>query len=147
VHRGTSDAAGSLTDAIEALQRGEAVIIYPEGTITAEPDYSPMQARTGVARIALACADIPVIPIGQWGAQHTLGRGGRFRPFPRKRHEASVGEPIDLRAYLNEPPDTQALRQLTDEVMAAITLEVDSLRSTARKRRESRTRASRTRRS
>jgi 1-acyl-sn-glycerol-3-phosphate acyltransferase len=129
VHRSSSQAADSLRTAEQALRDGECVIIYPEGTITDDPDYWPMQARTGVARLALACPDVPVIPVGQWGAQRTLGRRGRFRPFPRHRHEASLGQPLDLAKYSDAEVTADLLRQVTDEIMAAITAEVEQLRA------------------
>ena len=53
VYRGTSDAANALTPAVEAVNAGECVVIYPEGTATRDPDCWPMKARTGVARLAL----------------------------------------------------------------------------------------------
>ncbi|MBV9820763.1 MAG: 1-acyl-sn-glycerol-3-phosphate acyltransferase [Actinobacteria bacterium] len=129
VYRASAQAADSLRAAEQALRNGECVIIYPEGTITDDPDYWPMQAKTGVARLALACPDVPVIPIGQWGAHRTLGRGGRFRPFPRHRHEASLGEPLDLAEYRDAEVSADLLRQVTDEIMAAITAEVEQLRA------------------
>jgi 1-acyl-sn-glycerol-3-phosphate acyltransferase len=131
VYRASEQAADSLRDASAALQRGECVIIYPEGTITRDPDYWPMQAKTGVARLALANPDIPLIPIGQWGAHRTLGRGGRFRPFPRHRHEALLGQPLDLSRYRGKEPSADLLREVTDEIMAAVTSEVRTLRDMA----------------
>jgi 1-acyl-sn-glycerol-3-phosphate acyltransferase len=128
VHRSSSQAADSLRAAEEALRDGQCVIIYPEGTITSDDDYWPMPAKTGVARLALACPDIPVIPIGQWGAHRTLGRGGRFRPLPRHRHQASVGEPLDLSKYQDDEPTAEVLRAVTDEIMAAVTTQVEWLR-------------------
>ncbi|MGI8664737.1 MAG: lysophospholipid acyltransferase family protein [Jatrophihabitans sp.] len=128
VYRASEQAADSLREATRALQRGECVIIYPEGTITKDPDYWPMQAKTGVARLALANPNIPVIPIGQWGAQQTLGRGGRFRPWPRHLHQASLGRPLDLSSYHGQEPTADLLRKLTDEIMAAVTAEVAQLR-------------------
>lgn len=132
VYRSSSQAADSLRAAKQALDSGECVIIYPEGTITSDPDYWPMHAKTGVARLALACPDVPLIPIGQWGAQRTLGRRGRFRPVPRHRHEASVGEPVDLARYRGTEPTAELLRAVTDEIMAAVTAEVERLRGERR---------------
>lgn len=129
VYRASEQAADSLRAAVDALRDGQCVIIYPEGTITGNPDYSPMQAKTGVARLALACPDVPVIPIGQWGAQHTLSRRGRFRPFPRHRHEASIGERVDLSDYRGREPTAETLREITDRVMAAVTEQVDLVRA------------------
>ena len=44
------------------------MVVYPEGTITRQPDLWPMTGKTGAARIALA-SGVPVIPVAQWGAQ------------------------------------------------------------------------------
>jgi len=128
VYRSSGHAADSLRAAEQALRDGECVIIYPEGTITDDPDYWPMQAKTGVARLALACPDIPVIPVGQWGAQRTLGRRGRFRPFPRHRHEASVGEPVDLSKFREVERSADLLREATEQIMDAVTAQVELLR-------------------
>lgn len=132
VYRQSEHAADSLRDAAAALRRGECVVIYPEGTITSDPEYWPTQAKTGVARLALACPDVPVIPVGQWGAQLTLGRRGRFRPLPRHRHEASVGEPLDLEHYRQGEPTAETLRAMTDDIMAAITAQVERLQGRPR---------------
>ncbi|MFL6162859.1 MAG: lysophospholipid acyltransferase family protein [Jatrophihabitantaceae bacterium] len=134
VYRASEQAADSLQAAVRALKDGECVIIYPEGTITRNDDYSPMQGKTGIARLALACPDVPVIPIGQWGAQHTLSRGGRFRPLPRPRHEASVGDRVDLSDYRNQEPTTETLRAVTDRIMAAVTEQVDFVRASTSRR-------------
>ena len=53
VDRGTSRAIQSLHSAIEAVNAGECVLVYPEGTLTRDPDLWPMTAKNGVARIAL----------------------------------------------------------------------------------------------
>ncbi len=129
VYRASEQAADSLQAAVQALEDGECVIIYPEGTITRNPDFSPMQAKTGVARLALACPDVPVVPIGQWGAHRTLGRAGRFRPVPRQRHEASVGEPVDLSEFRDQEPTAETLRAITNRVMAAVGDQVDQVRA------------------
>ena len=47
------------------------MVIYPEGTITRDPDLWPMAGKTGAARIALRTG-CPVVPIGQWGAQELM---------------------------------------------------------------------------
>ena len=128
VYRASEQAADSLRAATAALDDGQCVIIYPEGTITRNADYTPMTAKTGVARLALACPDVPVVPIGQWGAQRTLSRGGKFKPFPRQRHEASVGEPIDLTEFRGQPASGEVLRAVTDRIMAAVAEQVELVR-------------------
>jgi 1-acyl-sn-glycerol-3-phosphate acyltransferase len=127
VYRGTTDAATSLRAAADALQRGEAVVIYPEGTTTKDPDNWPMLAKTGVARLVLLSPDTPVVPIGQWGAQNR-GKSERSR-LPRRRvAEASLGEPLDLSKYRDVEADAESLREITDTIMTAIRGEVAALR-------------------
>jgi 1-acyl-sn-glycerol-3-phosphate acyltransferase len=128
VYRGSSAATNSLRAATAALDAGEFVIIYPEGTLTQDPDYWPMRAKTGVARLALACPDVPIIPVGQWGAQRTLGRNARFRPFPRHALEASVANPVDLRRFAGQEPHPDTLREMTDTIMNAVTAELATIR-------------------
>jgi 1-acyl-sn-glycerol-3-phosphate acyltransferase len=121
VHRGTSDAAEALSAAVDALRRGECVLIYPEGSATRDPDTWPMRARTGVARLALL-SGAPVIPCAQWGPQEVWRyRTRRPHPFPRKLIQVIAGPPVDLSAYQGRPQDAQLLREVTEVIMARIT--------------------------
>jgi 1-acyl-sn-glycerol-3-phosphate acyltransferase len=127
VYRGTTTAASSLDDAVHALERGEAIVIYPEGTTTRDPQLWPMEAKTGIARLVLLAPHIPVVPVGQWGAQ----KGQRFTPtrlIRRRRCEASVGEPLDLSRYAGAEPTAGVLREITDLIMTAVRDEVATLR-------------------
>lgn len=132
VHRGTADASAALQAAVEALGRGEMVLIYPEGTVTRDPDFWPMQPKTGVARLALLAPGVPVVPVGQWGSQHFLDvYNKRFRPFPRKRVTASVGEPVDLAEFAGSEPTAEVLHAMADRVMAAVREQVAEIRGVA----------------
>jgi 1-acyl-sn-glycerol-3-phosphate acyltransferase len=127
VQRGTTDAASSLDDAVTALERGEAVVIYPEGTTTKDPANWPMEGKTGIARLVLLCPDIPVVPVGQWGAQKRTGLS--FERFLKRRTcEASVGEPLDLSPFRGAEPEAATLREITDTIMSAVRDEVAVLR-------------------
>ncbi len=118
VHRDTADAAQALQGAVEALGRGEMVLIYPEGTVTRDPGFWPMQAKTGVARLALLAPGVPVIPVGQWGAQRFLDvYGRRFRPLPRKRITIAAGPPVDLSGFAGSAPTSRVLHEMTDRIM------------------------------
>lgn len=120
VSRDSTEAGESLRKAVEALERGECVCIYPEGTVTREPDFWPMVGRTGVARLALS-TDVPVVPVAQWGAQHAVDvYNKRYRLLPRKTVVCSVGEPVDLSAYRGRPLTAELLREVTDVIMGAI---------------------------
>lgn len=126
VHRGTVDAAASLRDAVAALERGEAIVIYPEGTTTKDPQHWPMLAKTGIARLVLLSPKTPVVPIGQWGAQRD---GWSFRRLVRRRlAEAAVGEPIDLSRFRDTEPSATTLRDITDTIMCAVRAEVAEIR-------------------
>ncbi|SDC63170.1 lysophospholipid acyltransferase family protein [Actinokineospora iranica] len=120
VYRGSSEARHSLSAAHEALRTGKAVVIYPEGTITKDPDGWPMRARTGVARLALE-NDVPVIPAARWGTNHIWdGYTKKFHPLPRKEVVTVLGDPVDLSAYRGQPVTNKLLREVTDLLMAEI---------------------------
>lgn len=127
VSRGTGSAAESLQTAAVALERGEAVIIYPEGTTTKDPAGWPMQGKTGIARLVLLSPNTPVIPVGQWGADQHRGFALR-RVLRRRTAEVSVGEPVDLSRFRGVEADAETLREITDVIMTAVRDEVARLR-------------------
>lgn len=117
VERGSVDAAKSLDTLIEAISSGQAVIIYPEGTTTREPDLWPMRGKTGVARLALATG-APVIPIAIWGAQRMYDpRTKKFSLRPRQPVTVTAGPPIDLSRWMGTEPTKATLTEMTDEIM------------------------------
>jgi 1-acyl-sn-glycerol-3-phosphate acyltransferase len=80
-----------------------------------------MQAKTGVARLALLAPGVPVIPVGQWGAQRFLDvYARRFRPLPRKRITIAAGPPVDLSDFAGSEPTSQVLHEMTDRIMLAV---------------------------
>ena len=121
VHRETAAAGDSLRSAVAAIGEGECVAVFPEGTLTRDPDLWPMVGRTGVARLALTTR-APVVPVAQWGMQDLLGRYAKvLRPFPRKKVTVVAGPPVDLSDLYDRPHDTATLREATERVMTAIT--------------------------
>ena len=126
VYRGTADAAQSLRDAVAALKQGEAIAIYPEGTITRDPDQWPMQAKTGIARLWLLAPEIPVVPVGQWGAQKRTFAATRL--LRRPVFQASVGAPVDLDRFRGGEATATTLREITDTIMCAVREQVAEVR-------------------
>lgn len=126
VERATSNASASLDAAVEALNRGASILVYPEGTITHDPDRWPMRSKTGIARLALE-SGVPVVPVAQWGAQDFFDRG-RFRPLPRKRLTYVAGPPVDLSAYQDKPVTRELLREVTDVIMSAVRDQLSEIR-------------------
>ena len=124
----TRDGGRSLAAAREALATGRAIIVYPEGTVTRDPDGWPMAARSGAVRLALQTG-APLIPVGQWGIQELLPYGGRApRPFPRKTARIRIGAPVDLDDLRGAPMTASGLRAGTERMMDAITAIVADLR-------------------
>jgi 1-acyl-sn-glycerol-3-phosphate acyltransferase len=121
VYRGTADASQALSAAVEAVNAGECLLIYPEGSATRDPDCWPMKARTGVARLALMTG-APVVPVAQWGPQKLWRYKAKLpRPFPRKRVQILAGPPVNLAQYAGKPMTADLLREVTDLIMARIT--------------------------
>jgi 1-acyl-sn-glycerol-3-phosphate acyltransferase len=127
VYRASKDAAGAYDAAVAAVRDGECVVVYPEGTITRDPDLWPMIGKSGAARIALATG-APVIPVGQWGAQEVLAPYAK-KPdlFPRKLITMKVGDPVDL-ADLSGATTAAAVTEATNRIMAAVTELVEDVR-------------------
>jgi 1-acyl-sn-glycerol-3-phosphate acyltransferase len=128
VYRGSRDAAVSLRDAEAAVRDGECVIIYPEGTCTADPQGWPMVSKTGVARLALSTG-ATVVPVAHWGAQKLLAHHEK-RPhlLPRKLIQVKAGEPVDLSAYQGVAQTPEVLREVTDLLMGRVTELLGELR-------------------
>ena len=129
VERGSAQSKDALVAAAHALDHGRAVVIYPEGTITYDPDLWPMKGKTGAARLALTTG-CPVVPIGQWGAQELMpGRKPRFPELlPRKTLRVAAGEEILLDDLRPQPVTAATLDEATTRIMDAITVLVAELR-------------------
>ncbi|MDN6428569.1 MAG: 1-acyl-sn-glycerol-3-phosphate acyltransferase [Propionibacterium sp.] len=121
---------GALAPARMALNNGECVAIYVEGTLTRDPQYWPMRAKTGAARLALDTG-VPVIPIAQWGAQEILPRYTKvLNVRPGREIRISVLPAVDL-SDLQGPDgseDHAAVAEATRRIQRAITAGVEELR-------------------
>jgi 1-acyl-sn-glycerol-3-phosphate acyltransferase len=128
VYRLTTDASLSFRAAVEAVQQGECVVVYPEGTITRQPDLWPMTGKTGAARIALS-SGVPVIPVAQWGA-HTILPPYTKKPLllPRKTIAMTAGRPVPLDDLREEPMTPEVLREATSRIMDEITRLLEEIR-------------------
>ncbi len=108
--------------------KGLAVIVYPEGSLTRDPERWPMRGKYGAVRMALETG-VPLIPAAHWGDQAILPPyGGGFHPFPRKTVTVKIGDPIDLSKFAGRQVDTPLLAEATAMLMQAITELVGELR-------------------
>jgi 1-acyl-sn-glycerol-3-phosphate acyltransferase len=133
VARYSVNAHGALDAARADLEAGNLIVIYPEGSVTRDPDWWPMQARSGAARLALT-TDAVVVPVAQWGPErvHDYHRR-KLRLRLRAPAEYLVGEPIDLTAVRAEvragrPITSELLRDTTDLIMSRVRDQLAELR-------------------
>ncbi|MGB9374735.1 MAG: lysophospholipid acyltransferase family protein [Jiangellales bacterium] len=127
VYRDSKNAVESLRGAFDAVRDGSCVVVYPEATLTRDPDMWPMRGKSGAARIALETG-CPVIPLAHWGAQRVLPPYARVaRVFPPVTVTVRMGPPVDL-SGLSGPRSAAALREATDRVMASITNLLEGIR-------------------
>jgi 1-acyl-sn-glycerol-3-phosphate acyltransferase len=120
VHRGTIDASKALDAAIAALGRGEAVIIYPEGTTPKSGELWPGKGKTGIARLWLE-TKVPVIPVATWGAQQVFDpRTRKLKLKPRTDVTVRAAGPIDLSKFDGVPPTAANLHAITAEIMRVL---------------------------
>lgn len=128
VDRNGPTAGRSLVVAQEVLDEGGAIIIYPEGTLTRDPELWPMKGHTGAARLALTTG-APVIPVAHWGAQEVFPRYAKMvHPFPRKRVTMIVGDPVDLSGFRDKPMDRTLLEAATEAILDDVTKLLAGLR-------------------
>jgi len=134
VARASTAAAAKQTivHAEQLASTGSGVIVYPEGSLTRDPDMWPMRGKTGAVRLALE-GDLPVIPMATWGVQQILPRYGKLSLWPlRKRVKVRVGPPVDLDQYRGKPRTNTNLVAATDAVMADIAALLSDLRGAPR---------------
>lgn len=125
---GSSRGNDPLAAAKQIAEQGLAVVIYPEGSLTRDPDLWPMRGKTGAVRTALE-QGIPVIPAAHWGTQLVMPRyAKKISLFPRKTVDVRFGPAVDLSAFAGRKLDTATLAEATDVVMDAITAIFEELR-------------------
>lgn len=125
---GSTKSAQSLKAAHELVSRGRAIIVYPEGSLTRDPDMWPMRGKSGAVRLALE-QGIPIIPVAHWGTQAVMARySKKINFFPRHDVHIKVGDPVDLSAFADRPRDASTLAAATTKVMDAITALLEDLR-------------------
>lgn len=138
VRRGTGDASMALDNAFAALRKGEVIVVFPEGTITTDPDLRPLPAKTGAARLALG-SGAPLIPCAVWGTQNIWPKGYAKNWWPpRQDILVRIGEPMEVRGDPSSPEDWQKVSERLTETIEAL---VASLRPAVPDRRRPKRRA------
>jgi len=129
VERGAGSTTHQPLEATKRLvEKGQGIIIYPEGTLTEDADLWPMAGKTGAVRMALE-GNIPLYPAAHWGTQSFMGRyEGKVRLIPRPRVTVLVGPEFSLDHFRGLPLTREVLYQATDELMKEIAQLLGQLR-------------------
>lgn len=108
--------AASMDDAVDSLNQGNLVGIFPEGTISRSFEVKAL--KTGAVRIAQQ-ADCPLIPAVIWGSQRLWSKG-----YPKKLGRnhfpvwVRIGEPVSTGGSLEE--STERLRSAMQELLEQV---------------------------
>lgn len=122
VERGGATAARALQAARAEVEAGRLVVMYPEGSLTRDPENWPMRGKTGAVRLALQ-SGAQLVPMATWGALRILPRWShRVKLWPpRQGVDVIFGEPFDLSPWRGKPMTSEVLQQATDALMQRIT--------------------------
>lgn len=121
VQRQGTRGSDPLAAANQLADNNLVVVVYPEGTLTRDPDLWPMRGKTGAVRLALT-AGVPLIPVAHWGTQKIMPRYGKgISLFPRKDVRIRFGDPVDLSRFEGRTLDSATLTEATEVLMEAIT--------------------------
>lgn len=113
--------ASGLKAILDRLRRGGAILLFPEGTRSADGELQAARAGIGLAILKSSC---PVVPVRVFGTFDAYGRHLRLpRPY---RVTVKFGCPLDYSAARAEALSCSKSRlkaiyqETADEVMAAI---------------------------
>lgn len=116
VKRGLAD-RNAINIAVDVLKLGMPFGLFPEGTRS--PDGKLREANPGMAMIACAVENVPIVPILIEGTFEALPKGAWF-PRPAKV-TLNIGRPFLVAGIPNLPQEKKALyRVVADETMRAI---------------------------
>jgi len=113
--------AASFDAVAQALARGAAIVVFPEGKSHDDPTLAPL--RTGLARMALHATQqfgvrgIRIVPIGLLFER---------KERPRSRVLVQVGEPIEVDALIAANVQVGTFTDIVSERLRAVTLNFDS---------------------
>lgn len=115
VKRGTADRE-ALRACIEVIERGEPLVMFPEGTRQSGPEVAEL--FDGPAYVA-ARTGVPIVPVGIGGSEAAMGKGAKL-PRPA-RMTLVVGQPLHPPAPTSSGRvPRRAIRDLTARLGAEI---------------------------
>ena len=115
VQRGTADRA-ALRACQQVLERGEPLVMFPEGTRRSGPKVKDENMFSGPAFVA-ARAGVPLIPLGIAGTDKAMPHKARF--IKPAKVFIVVGEPVLPPKFEGRVP-RQAVEDLTEQLRQAL---------------------------
>lgn len=104
----------------EFLKAGQVVVIFPEGTLTRDPELWPMRGKAGAVRLAVELG-LPIVPAAHWGVEQVLGPyTKKIAPNPFHVVNVKIGKPMHFEGLDKDNLSTANLAAATDTVMHAI---------------------------
>lgn len=101
-----------LKEAIEILNQGNLLLVFPEGTRSRKDDF--LEPKLGVGKLALE-AEVPIVPALVSNTRHLLRNF-----FASRKVTVSFGETLDLDYLKSFPKNKQGYQRIADEVMSRI---------------------------
>lgn len=96
VYRGGKNNDEPLRAAKEFIKAGQVVVVFPEGTLTRDPNLWPMRGKSGAIRMAYELG-VPIVPAAHWGVDKVMGNySSKIRPNPFHLVRVKIGDPIQL---------------------------------------------------
>jgi 1-acyl-sn-glycerol-3-phosphate acyltransferase len=128
IYRGGRSNEEPLRAANLYLNAGQVVGIFPEGTLTREPNLWPMRGKFGAVKLALD-NNVPLYVFGQFGTEKVMPQyTKRFRPGFWKPVDFVIGNEVNLDRFRNERAGAAEMLEATEMVMREITKLVEEIR-------------------
>jgi 1-acyl-sn-glycerol-3-phosphate acyltransferase len=105
----------ALRRAVQAVRRGQALVMFPEGTRSKTGSMS--RGHPGTAMVALR-SGAPILPVAVTGTEVVRLPDAFFHPFHRTKIRLVVGQPFFLPAI--DRPRTEDFDRCTDIIMGRI---------------------------
>jgi len=109
---------GTVEKAIEALKKGQSVILYPEGRVVGREEK--VEPKPGMVIFALG-AKVPIVPIKITGTEKIWPEKQKKPKFSDyfkfKKVEVVVGKPIELTEFYHKELSEKEIQLMADKIM------------------------------
>lgn len=95
----------AIKTSLKILKRGDGLLIFPEGTRNKKTDGTPLEAKPGVALLAIK-AKVPVVPI-------TID--STYKLF--SQIVITYHPPVSLKEYEGQKLDTETYQEITQDIL------------------------------